>query len=148
MKSASAESAFWDSSALVLLCVDQRRTGEARRIYQRSKRVAIWWGTPVETKSALQRLSREGALERSDLATGIKRLIALHRAAREVLPTEEVRALAGDVLERTDLRAADAFQLAAALVVVDRRPQGRWFVCFDQRLRGAADSLGFTVMPA
>jgi predicted nucleic acid-binding protein len=65
----------------------------------------------------------------------------------EIEPTEEVRTLAESALEKHDLRAADALQLAAALVFCHERPRGRWFVCFDRRLAAAADIEGFTVLP-
>ncbi len=71
----------------------------------------------------------------------------LKRAASEIEPTEEVRTIAESVLDRHDLRAADAFQLAAALVLCHEKPRGRWFVCFDQQLAAAADVAGFTVLP-
>jgi hypothetical protein len=45
------------------------------------------------------------------------------------------------------LRAADALQLAAALVWCDEAPQGTAFVCLDDRLRDAARREGFAVLP-
>ena len=46
-----------------------------------------------------------------------------------------------------DLLAADAMQLAAALVWADGNPDQRGFVCLDQRLREAARSEGFSLFP-
>ena len=43
------------------------------------------------------------------------------------------------------LRAADALQLAAALVWAKQLPRKRLFVCFDGRLAEAAGKEGFTV---
>ena len=62
----------------------------------------------------------------------------------EVQPGPEVRELAEDRLERHDLRAADALQLAAALVWCNRRPSRRHFICLDKKLRMAARAEGFT----
>jgi hypothetical protein len=45
------------------------------------------------------------------------------------------------------LRAADALQLAAALILVRDDPAGRAFVCLDERLREAALLEGFRVLP-
>ncbi len=42
------------------------------------------------------------------------------------------------------LRAADALQLAAALVVCEERPVGQRFVCLDANLASAARREGFT----
>ena len=43
------------------------------------------------------------------------------------------------------LRAADAFQLAAALVWCKERPNRRLFVSFDNALADAAEAEGFDV---
>jgi len=96
----------------------------------------MWWGTPVEARSAFM------------LAVAAKKLGTLKRFASEIEPTEEVRTIAESVLDEHDLRAADAFQLAAALVLCHEKPRGRWSVCFDRRLAAAADVTGFTVLPA
>lgn len=45
------------------------------------------------------------------------------------------------------MRAADAAQLAAALVWCRERPKQRPLVCFDERLRAAATAVGFSVRP-
>lgn len=148
MKTATpAERAFWDSSGLVLLCANQRSTAEARRIRTQTGAMAIWWGTPVEVQSALQRLHRERLLSAAELAASLRRLVAMSEAALEVAPSESVRALAASALEQHDLRAADALQLAAALVLCREHPRGRAFVCFDAKLASAADAAGFTVLP-
>jgi uncharacterized protein len=107
----------------------------------------MWWAAPVEAKSAFMRLSRERLLTPHELRDALGRLSALQRTFGEIQPTEEVRTLAGELLERCSLRAADAFQLAAALVLCGERPRGRLFVCFDKRLLEAADFLGFSVLP-
>lgn len=143
----NADVAFWDTSALALLCTHQRATGDARRIVQRCKRIGLWWGSPVEATSAFMRLFREGIVSSTDLGNAKKKLAVLLRSAIEVLPTEDVRSLATSALHEHELRAGDAFQLAAALVLCHERPRGRWFVCFDGRLANAADIAGFTVLP-
>lgn len=148
MKSATpVERAFWDSSGIVLLCANQRSTAVARRIRVQTGAMAIWWGTPVEVESALRRLHRERLLSPAELTTALKRLSAMSEAALEIAPTELVRALAASALKRHDLRAADALQLAAALVLCHEHPRGRAFVCFDAKLARAADAEGFTVLP-
>ena len=49
---------FWDTSALLLLCVRQANSPAYRKLWQRSDRVVVWWGTTVEMRSALSRLYR------------------------------------------------------------------------------------------
>jgi hypothetical protein len=46
-------------------------------------------------------------------------------------------------VDRYDLRAADALQLAAALNWCEDAPQGRVFLAVDQKLREAAVLSGF-----
>jgi len=144
----AADIAFWDSSGVVLLCTEQRETANARRLRERFRRMALWWGTPVEVRSAFRRLLRDGALTGPDVAAADRRLDRLGDLASEIEPTEEVRALASSLLDRHELRAADALQLAAALVLCRERPRARAFVCYDKKLRVAAETAGFTVLPA
>ena len=66
----------------------------------------------------------------------------------EILPTEKVRSLAEEMPDSHGLRAADAAQLAAALVWCRERHKQRPLVCFDDRLRTAAAALGFSVRPS
>jgi hypothetical protein len=72
----------------------------------------------------------------------------MSEGALEVAPTEAVRTLVSSLFEEHDLRAADALQLAAALVLCHEHPRNRAFVCFDAKLASAADATGFTVFPS
>jgi len=138
---------FWDASAIVPLCVHQTTTPTVRRIVAGAPRIVVWWGTPVEVQSALGRLSREGTLSAVGLTQSTKRLGVLRRSWHEILPTEQVRGLAEELPARVSMTAADAFQLAAALVWSRGRPRGRVFVCIDRRLAGVAAQTGFSVVP-
>ena len=60
-------------------------------------------------------------------------------------PTESARDLAAALVQRHPLRAADAMQLAAALIGSNRQPRNRAFVCFDGRLAEAAVKEGLSV---
>lgn len=139
------EAAFWDSSALVPLCCRQAASAEARLLARRYGRMVVWWGTRVEALAALARLRREGALSEDGFRQTRARLSALSRAWSELLPVESVRQQAEELLARYPIRAADALQLAAALVWCRGRPQRRTFVCFHQRLGEAASQTGFEV---
>ena len=59
------------------------------------------------------------------------RLAGLRGMWIEVQPTETVRDLAESLVQRHPLRAADATQLAAALIWCKRQPRNRAFVCFS-----------------
>jgi len=101
-------------------------------------------GTSVECASAAARLRREGVL---DLA-GEERVLALVDELRgswvEILPSSEVRALAGRLLRVHSLTAADALQLGAALVWSGGE-RGLSMVTLDERLALAARLEGFEV---
>jgi predicted nucleic acid-binding protein len=64
-----------------------------------------------------------------------------------MLPSEKVRTMAEALPDEYGVRAADALQLAAALVWCRERPRRRPFVCFDERLANAAAKVGFAVRP-
>ena len=139
--------AFWDASAIVPLWCSQPATAQGRRLRRELKRMVVWWGTPLEARSAFARLVREGHLTVEERATEVRSRGQLRVAWDEILPTVKVRSLAEDLSDGHGVRAADAAQLAAALVWCRERPKQRALVCFDERLRAAANALGFSVRP-
>jgi predicted nucleic acid-binding protein len=140
----SKAAAFWDSSALVPLCVHEVTSRQAQSQLRKSMPV-VWWGSPVEVHSAISRLHRLGKLKDVEKQGALSRLALLSRGWREILPGDPLRDLAMRLLDIYDLRAADSFQLASALVWCQQRPARRTFVCADQRLSKAATAAGFAV---
>ena len=138
---------FWDASAILPLCLSDPRTTAMRKIAEEESAVVAWWGTPVECYSALARLRRDGHLDTSaeDQARDTLNLLAAEWT--EIAPSQDVRESAGRLLRLHPLRAADALQLAAALIWASRNPRGHHFVCLDLRLREAARREGFTLLP-
>lgn len=139
--------AFWDASAIIPLCCSQPATTQGRRLQRELQRVVVWWGTPLEARSAFARLVREGQLTTDERVTAIRLLGQIRVEWDEILPSERVRSLAEDLPDAYGLRAGDAAQLAAALVWCRERPRRRPLVAFDDRLRAAAAALGFDVRP-
>jgi predicted nucleic acid-binding protein len=137
--------AFWDSSALVLLCVSQAGSRQAQ-LYLRKFNPAVWWGTYVEIHSAICRLHREQMINDANKQGAVARLRLLSRGWREVLADDQVRDLAMESLDKYVLRAADALQLAASLIWCQTRPARRSFICADRRLAQAANAAGFSVL--
>ena len=107
----------------------------------------VWWASPVECASAVHRLRREGAFTPAVAALLLAGLATALDAANAVEPGNEVCAKALRLLAVHPLRAADALQLAAALLWTREIPGGRDFVCLDERLRTAAILEGFQVLP-
>lgn len=115
-------------------------------IMDEDPQLVVWWGTVVECTSAIARLSREG-LDSQAIEQASAVLQAMASNWVEVEPTEQLRTTAEQLLWVHALRAADAFQLAAALRWSGGQPVGAGFVCLDERLREAARREGFTVLP-
>jgi predicted nucleic acid-binding protein len=137
-------SAFWDASAVLHVCVPAQARSRAKALLQSATPV-IWWGTPVEVRSALARLNRSGVLSALAYQTSRQKLDTMLSSWRQVQPSDMVRDVAMDLLERFPPRAADALQLAAALVWSRRKAKGRLFVCNDKQLGSAAIASGFEV---
>ena len=136
---------FWDSSALVPLFAAETRTPDMQFRYARDPEVVVWWGTPVECASAIARLEREGALSAANAAESFARLDALAPSWMQIDPSDEIRESARRLLRVHVLRAADALQLAAAVVAAERRPSTLAFVTCDSRLQEAAVKEGFLI---
>jgi predicted nucleic acid-binding protein len=137
---------FWDSSALVPLLVRETEHGSARAEFERDPEIAAWWATAIECASALARREREEALSAEFVGAALRRLEALAAAWQEVQPTERVRRAAMRMLRVHPVRAADALQLAAAIVASEDNPATLPFVTFDDRLGRAAEREGFAVV--
>jgi predicted nucleic acid-binding protein len=145
-KSITRHLAFWDASALVPLCVGQATTPRAIALYK-SYEAVIWWATPVEIASALARLVRMQQLDSGDWTKARRLAAALADAWFVIQPSDALRTKATQLVDRYDLRAADALQLAAALEWCQDVPQGRVFLTADQKLRDAAVLTGFDAKP-
>jgi len=132
---------FWDSSAVVPVLIAEARSAAMTTLLRSDRAPAIWWGSPVECQSALYRRRREGILSPARLADRFAEDVDV------VAPTARVRERANRALAAHPLRAADALQLAAALVWSSEAAPGEAFVCLDERLRDAARREGFEVLP-
>jgi uncharacterized protein len=145
-KSRPPLTAFWDTSALVPLCCFQPLSARARQAARTYSRQVVWWGTVIEAVSSLNRLVREGTLSFDESIQAFARLDYLRNRWNEVQPTEDVRERAERLLRIHKLRAADALQLAAALVWCEDRPRGRTIIGADGNLSHAARAEGFIVI--
>lgn len=138
---------FWETSALIPLCVDQPFSAQAKPLLEADHDVAVWWATSVEQASALARRIREAKITVADEADAWAVLDRLARTWLVVTPSPLVLEGAIRLVRSHPLRAADALHLAAALTWSEQSPAGREFVTLDQRLRDAALREGFRVLP-
>ena len=138
---------FWDSSAVVPLCIREERTDNLKVLQESDQRLTVWWGTTVECTSAFARRRREDRRWASEERSALERLGLLAEMWTEVGPTRPLRHLAIRLVRVHALRAGDAFQLAAALESVSGNPMGLGLVTLDWRLAEAARLEGFSVLP-
>jgi predicted nucleic acid-binding protein len=139
------EAAFWDTSALVPLCIPHQASARLHTLY-RNYSLVVWWATSVEAQSAFARDMRAGILTGLEFRQAQQRLENLRDIWLEVQPVESLRSLAEVLLERYPLRAADALQLAAAYTWSGNRPFCRRLISGDTRLLEAAEAVGFRVI--
>jgi predicted nucleic acid-binding protein len=138
---------FWDSSAIIPLCLRESTSEAVKGLLKSEEDMVVWWTTRIECLSALSRRHREKTLSSSDNLKARAILSALAEAWSEVQPTEMIRQRAERLLSIHPLRAADALQLAAALIWAQENPRGLALVCLDHNLREAALREGFSVLP-
>jgi predicted nucleic acid-binding protein len=143
---ANFSAAFWDASAVVPLCCLQPQTRAARQARRLFPQLVTWWATSVECISALRRLERLRELTARETQAGIQELDRLRQRWTEVAPLEEVKSLAEQLLGAHPLRAAEALQLAAALIWCNRHPRGKGFISGDDKLLEAAEKEGFNIV--
>lgn len=136
------DEAFWDSSALVPLCVIQKASAAAQSLSE-AHDIVVWWAAPVEIRGAFARLLRMGQLTLTGRVQALMTLDDMRRLWHEVHPSEQLREQAERLVDRFPLKAADAQQLAAAMTWCLNRPRGRAFISGDSQLLDAARQLGF-----
>lgn len=137
---------FWDTSAVVPLLLEQEASAAVRRMLSADPEMVAWWGTPVECASAAARLRREDRLTAAEEGDVLSLLSTLRAGWYEVQPSSDLRGEAMRLVRIHSLRAADAFQLAAARLWAGNAPAAE-LVTFDERLAFAARLEGFRVTP-
>lgn len=133
---------YWDASALVPLIVSEADSDLVRGWLSEDDHIVTWVWTRTEITSAIARRMREGRLSQPQRRRVFDRLDALADSWDEVTDVLAVRSRANALLMRYPLRAADAGQLGAALVLRDQLARPLTFVCRDRRLLSAADLEG------
>lgn len=137
---------YWDASAIVPLLAVQDSTEVIRAEAKQDSSIVTWWGTRVECVSAVSRRERDGQLDEPGARSAIDRLFSLAGNWAEIAPSARLRQTAERLLRVHPLRAADALQLAAAIVAADGDPETMAFMTLDERLALAARREGFPVV--
>lgn len=137
---------LWDGSAIVPLLAGEAETVAMTAVAADDPLMLVRWATPAECVSAIARLERERTLS-GDAATAVlQRLDALAEGWHEIQPVEAARRTARRLLRVHPLRAADALQLAAAVVACEGDPSSLERVTLEERLADAARREGFAVL--
>ncbi len=136
---------FWDSSALVPLCINEPRSISAGKLWKQFPEKFVWWETSVEISSALARIERENKITAAQRQKAEKRLETLEKIWREIQPFIRVKELARTFPALYGLKAADSMQLASALVWCQEKPKNRDFISGDEKLIKVAETVGFTI---
>ena len=130
---------YWDASALVPPVVAEPHSGVARTWLSEDDRIVTWAWTRIEIASAIERRVREGSLSGLQRREVLRRFDAFAESWDEVTDVLAVRARANALLARHPLRAADAGQIGAALLIQEQLADVLTFVCLDHRLSSAAE---------
>ena len=138
---------YWDASALVPLVVAEPDSESARTWLSEDDHIITWVWMRTEIIGAIERRAREGTLSRLQRRSVLERFNAFADSWDEVTKVLAVRFRANALLARHPLRAADAGQLGAALLVQEQLAGALTFVCLDQRLSSAAELEGLRVIP-
>ena len=137
---------YWDTSALVPAIMAEAGTELVDDGLRSDAGICTWGMTRVELSSAIERRAREGVLSSVQRREALRLVADLISTANEVVDLEAVRVRAVAVLARHSLRAADAAQLGAALLVSEGGLRNLPFVCLDRRLAEAANREGLDVL--
>jgi hypothetical protein len=136
---------FWDTSALVPLFIREQRSSEVRRVIAADPNVAVSFITIIEVRAtAARRLTIGHAVaavrDPDEFITELERVWTVADEYRAIV--DEAR----HMIELHALRAADAVQLASAIVLCRNRPKLP-FVTLDEDLAAAARLEGFPTLP-
>jgi uncharacterized protein len=138
---------FWDSSAVVPLLLEEPGSDTARALLREDAAMVAWRLAGTEVVSALWRRRRADELDEAARRFAEQGLALLESTWTSVEDAAHVDRRARRLLAAHPLRAADALQLAAALVACDERSDVLPIVTFDDHLAEAARREGFVVVP-
>jgi uncharacterized protein len=111
--------AYFDTSAIVPLLVDEATTETCNRLWNESTRVVSVRLIYPEARAALARAGRLGRLTRSQLNAAVLELDSLIEEVDVIELSPDIARSAGELAQQHGFRGYDAVHLAAALAVAD-----------------------------
>jgi len=136
--------AYFDSSALVKLLVDERGSDLAAQLWNGCDAALSSPLAYAEVRAALGALHRNLGIDGVALFRAEQTWEACWSGIRPVVLSHEVSHTAGGLAVRHSLSGAEAVHLASALAVASVDPV---MVVWDARLHAAAGSVGLRVAP-
>ncbi len=133
---------YLDTSSAIKLYVSQDGSEEVRQRVASASVIATSVVTYAESRAALARLRREGAMTAADLKSARSQLDEQWPRFVAVLATNALCQAAGDYAERYGLRGFDSIHLASFAEIARRAgPRETQFSSYDRRLNDAARKL-------
>lgn len=131
--------AYFDTSALIPILVEESSSPTATRLWDDAMRVVSVRLLYPEARAALAQAQRMGRLTSRQLRSAVADLESLDRQVDHVEINEVLAARAGALAESVALRGYDAIHLAAAESITDAEMV---LVAGDLALRSAAHVIG------
>ena len=135
---------YFDSSALVKLCVSERGSDLVDELWDRCDAACASLLAFSEVSAALAAARRAERLREHDRHRAVEHFRHLWQQVRVVHLTPAVSTTAADLTANHPLSGADAVHLASALHIGNDVVMATW----DARLHQAALGEGFAVVPA
>jgi hypothetical protein len=131
----------------VAIAVEEKATRSVRGLVRADAELLVWILSEVEIASALWRRRRANELTEAARAEAQRQMDVVLSNAVTISDVSAVLRRTRRLLGAHTLRAADAMQLAAALLACEDDPARLPFVTLDDRLADAATREGFTIVP-
>lgn len=133
--------AYFDTSALVPLLIEETSSIECRRIWNESSIAVSSRVVYPEARAALAKARRTGRATARQIQAAVQRLDTIVDEISQLDFTPGLARVAGAIADEHDLRAYDAVHLASAAAVTDDAV----LVTGDRALMDAAHRVGLAV---
>ncbi len=136
---------YLDTSALVKLYIAEPGSDQVQSKVEATPVIAASRVAYVEARAGIARKHRAGELSLREYRRMVEDLDKDWERYLIVEVSESVAKLGGELAERYPLRGFDALHLASAVFLRNRTHLRVSFLCFDEKLRSAAEAEGLTV---
>ena len=136
--------AYFDTSSIVPLIVEEGGSDEAKRLWRDAERVTSARVVYAEGHAALASAARLGRLQAEQLRAAIGELVGRYEELHLIEISDRLVRRAGVLAEEFALRGYDSIHLAAA--ELSRGAEAFVFVAGDAGLCAVAERIGFEVV--